>query len=326
MFPALVSILLQGRPWYPHYIEARLQTHQTEDKLHLFGTISAPDLLHACKTRRDFERHIKARDMALGLPMSPSGEGIVGPYDDDDRETVFEFIEWIRQITLHRHAKLLMPRNPVEEYIQPYGIELDEREGYDRIYLDISGLEVDAATRETLDACSWLLQSNQWEEPELQICRARILCKWDMLKPLVQTVGHASEIPMRNHSRVPLQYERQKPILLTVNFPQYVAAEEFQAVMLDLAHYLTTIPDQLRLIDPTALFLQVAAETRGARFPLERPYGCCAYFTMTGQDGATRGDRSFELWLGMPPAENHPEGDDWEVTQRFTFRDDGGST
>lgn len=46
---------------------------------------------------------------------------------------------------------------------------------------------------------------------------------------------------------------------------------------------------------------------------------------MTGLREAESGYRSFELWLRLPPAENDPEGDDWEVTHRFTFRNGASS-
>lgn len=197
MFPSLVSILLQDRPWYPEYFEVRLRSHQTEDHLHLFGTISAPDLLRVCKTRKDLGQQIKERDEALGLTMGPDGEGIVGPYDDDDRETLMQFTDWIRTITLHRNAKLVMPKDPVQEYIQPYGVELSVREGRRRVVLDIVKLEVDDDTRETLDACSWLLQSDQWEAPELERSPVTVQCSWDMLRPLLQTVCGPSDSPMR---------------------------------------------------------------------------------------------------------------------------------
>lgn len=103
MFPSLVSVLLQYSPWPATYLEACVLDYQTIDHLHVFGTISAFSLLQACKTHTQLERKIKQRDTALELPLHPSEEGIVGPYDDDDRETLVEFIEWVWEITLHRH-------------------------------------------------------------------------------------------------------------------------------------------------------------------------------------------------------------------------------
>ncbi|KAJ9108179.1 hypothetical protein QFC20_003541 [Naganishia adeliensis] len=69
----------------------------------------------------------------------------------------------------------------------------------------------------------------------------------------------------------------------------YVRSEEFQTVMIELAHYLTSIPNQLLLISPTALFLQITAEDKGATFPLERPYECYAHFKMSETEEAPRG-------------------------------------
>jgi hypothetical protein len=194
IFPSLVSVLLQDHLRRPSYTEARVGSYETVDHLHLFDTISAPDLLNACKTRRTLQQRATERDLALGCDMTPDGEGIVGPYDDDDRETLMEFTDYIRTVTLHRHAKLVPPPDLSKEYAQPYGMDLGDGYTNPRLVLDITNLDVDDNTRGTLDACSWLLQSDQWEEPSVKCRRVTVSCNWDMVKPLLQTVRGLSVV------------------------------------------------------------------------------------------------------------------------------------
>lgn len=109
---------------------------------------------------------------------------------------------------------------------------------------------------------------------------------------------------------------------LLVEIPQFIPVEMFHPVMVELAEYLTSIPDQVRLISPTAMFLQITAEIMHNRFR----YECCARYTMSETEGAASGHRSFELWMDLPLANNAPEGDGWELSRMFTFRDGGNLT
>jgi hypothetical protein len=110
-----------------------------------------------------------------------------------------------------------------------------------------------------------------------------------------------------------------------MNISHVIPLEEFQTAMLELANYLTSIPDRLRLIRTKAMFLRVEARTTSARYPPERPWICFADFTMSGTRGAARGYRSYELWMDLPRRENALEGNGWEDTLMFTFRDSGNS-
>jgi hypothetical protein len=85
MMPALVILLLQDASSSRLEIAPRLRACHSRDHLRVFGTISAVDLLLACRSRKYYWTHERQRDTALALELDAAGEGIVGFGQEDDR-------------------------------------------------------------------------------------------------------------------------------------------------------------------------------------------------------------------------------------------------
>jgi hypothetical protein len=115
---------------------------------------------------------------------------IIDPYDDDDRETPTDSVESVRKITLHRHAKLFPSASDVDLLDLSYEIEVILQHN-GRVVLDVSMLEINDSTRDTLSACSWLLQSVQlWhDEPNAECLPVTVKCQWNMVNLLLHKVS-----------------------------------------------------------------------------------------------------------------------------------------
>lgn len=101
-----------------------------------------------------------------------------------------DYVESVRKITLHRHAKLFPPTTAVDLLDLPYELEvISQHNGC--VVLDVSMLEINDSTRDTLSACSWLLQSVQlWhDEPNAECLPVTVKCQWNMVNLLLHTVS-----------------------------------------------------------------------------------------------------------------------------------------
>lgn len=183
--PSLVILLVQEVCSSSPYTAPRLRTSQSRDHLRVFGTISGMNLLLACTSRKYYWTHEMQRDAALELELDATGEGIVGFGEEDDRETVLDYDVTIEAITLHRDAQLLLPNEMSSTVDLPLDISICTNRDHP-VLLDLSSLESNDTTTETLHACAWLLRSST---PGMGECCASVQCKWDMLRPLLQTVS-----------------------------------------------------------------------------------------------------------------------------------------
>ncbi|KAJ9108178.1 hypothetical protein QFC20_003540 [Naganishia adeliensis] len=193
VFPSLVSILLHIPP-IENTDSAQIKT---SCQLHLYGTISPPDLVYACRPRPPQTLWEEYADKS-----SSSGEN----FDVDDGSSEDSWAPdrdiTIDTLVLHRNARLLMAEYDEVEYPLHwvnFGINGSTPDGRT---LDLRLLEYGDNTQETLDGCVWLFNNGVmacYAEPDAasnMLRLVKVICRVEMLRPMCATFRTQRPLPL----------------------------------------------------------------------------------------------------------------------------------
>jgi hypothetical protein len=186
IFPRLVLVVIHGSPEEGRIITATREiTMAAACQLHIYGSISPSDLIHACR----FPPLLSSPDES-----------------DTDSNYTMESVAWsaddsididVDLIVLHKNARLLVEDCEVDVYPWPTSVDISFKTSGRT--LDLRLLDGGEYLQETLDLCMWLLSEGETgcerdEKTDIMSNSARILCPWNLIQPVVETVSHTSQL------------------------------------------------------------------------------------------------------------------------------------